>query len=80
MKNARERKALEVMLKEKPQLLGVSAWEYSRSKEIFIFYGRDLLTEHTLAVKIDSGQVINHVRRGLMDRIAGFFNKNKGPR
>ncbi len=80
VKNARERKALEVMLKEKPQLLGVSAWEYSRSKEIFIFYGRDLLTEHTLAVKIDSGQVINHVRRGLMDRIAGFFNKNKGPR
>lgn len=65
---------LNELIKTERKLAGMSNWEYSEGKEIYIFYGKTMLTNFIIVADKKTKKPLNIIKVGIAEKIRKMFS------
>ncbi len=68
------REFLNDLMKTERKLAGMSNWEYSEGKEIYIFYGKTMLTNFIIVADKKTKKPLNIIKVGITEKIRKMFS------
>lgn len=68
------KKFLERLQEKEDKISGLSNWEYSVGREIYIFYGKSLFSNYLVVADRKSGNILKTQRVGVMDKLRKMFS------